>query len=97
MFWGDAVRRDPKQHVANMRVLAEWFAAGKIRPAITERVSLADAADAIARMANRQVKGKVVILPASFWGLLRDLRARGVGRDEGLPALRAAVERDFGL
>ena len=63
VFWGDAVRRDPKQHVANMRLLAEWFAAGKVRPAITERVSLADAADAIARMANRQVKGKVVILP----------------------------------
>ncbi|KVP68394.1 NADPH:quinone oxidoreductase family protein [Burkholderia ubonensis] len=63
VFWGDAVRRDPVQHAANMRVLAEWFAAGKVRPVITERVPLAGAADAIARMANRQVKGKVVILP----------------------------------
>ncbi|KVX14382.1 NADPH:quinone oxidoreductase [Burkholderia ubonensis] len=63
VFWGDAVRRDPTQHAANMRVLAEWFAAGKVRPVITERVPLAGAADAIARMANRQVKGKVVILP----------------------------------
>ncbi|KVC58030.1 NADPH:quinone oxidoreductase family protein [Burkholderia stagnalis] len=63
VFWGDAVRRDPAQHAANMRLLAEWFAAGKVRPMITERVPLAGAADAIARMANRQVKGKVVILP----------------------------------
>ncbi|MBJ9731199.1 NADPH:quinone oxidoreductase family protein [Burkholderia cenocepacia] len=63
VFWGDAVRRDPAQHAANMRLLAEWFAAGKVRPAITERVSLDGAADAIARMANRQVKGKVVIFP----------------------------------
>ncbi|AYZ63986.1 NADPH:quinone oxidoreductase family protein [Burkholderia multivorans] len=63
VFWGDAVRRDPAQHAANMRVLAEWFAAGKVRPVITERVPLSGAADAIARMANRQVKGKVVILP----------------------------------
>ena len=63
VFWGDAVRRDPAQHAANMRLLAEWFAAGKVRPTITERVSLDGAADAIARMANRQVKGKVVILP----------------------------------
>ena len=37
------------------------------------------------------------VLAASFWQLLRDLRERGVSRDEGLPALRAAVERDFGL
>ncbi|AFQ48527.1 alcohol dehydrogenase [Burkholderia cepacia GG4] len=63
VFWGDAVRRDPAPHAANMRQLAQWFAAGKVRPAITERVSLAGAAGAIARMANRQVKGKVVILP----------------------------------
>lgn len=63
VFWGDAVRRDPAQHAANMRQLAQWFATGKIRPAITERVPLAHAIDAIARIANRQVKGKVVILP----------------------------------
>ena len=49
--------------VGNMRQLAQWFATGKIRPAITERVPLAHAIDAIARIANRQVKGKVVILP----------------------------------
>jgi hypothetical protein len=33
------------------------------------------------------------VLEASFWGVLREARDRGVGRDEGLPALRAAVER----
>ena len=37
------------------------------------------------------------VLGASFWGVMRDLRERGVSRDEGLPVLRAAVERDFGL
>jgi NADPH:quinone reductase len=62
VFWGDAVRRDPTQHLANMRQLGEWFAAGKVRPVISERVPLAGAADAIARMANRQVMGKVVVL-----------------------------------
>ena len=36
------------------------------------------------------------VLAAGFWSLLRDLRARGVPRDEGLPQLRAAIERDFG-
>ncbi|MDN8107639.1 hypothetical protein QZN26_17090, partial [Burkholderia multivorans] len=43
-------RRDPAQHAANMRQLAQWFATGKIRPAITERVPLAHAIDAIARI-----------------------------------------------
>jgi NADPH2:quinone reductase len=59
------VRRDPAQHLANMRQLAEWFAAGKVRPVISERVPLSGAADAIARMANRQVMGKVVVLPGA--------------------------------
>ena len=36
------------------------------------------------------------VLAASFWSVLRDLRERGVSRDEGLPQLRAAIERDFG-
>ena len=34
------------------------------------------------------------VLGASFWSVLRDLRDRGVSRDEGCPQLRAAIERD---
>ncbi|RQH08962.1 NADPH:quinone oxidoreductase family protein [Paraburkholderia dinghuensis] len=63
VFWGDAMRRDPAQHMENMRLLGEWFAAGKVKPAITECVSLLQATDAIARMANRQIKGKVIVHP----------------------------------
>jgi hypothetical protein len=36
------------------------------------------------------------VLAAPFWSVLRDLRARGVDRERGLPELRRAVERDFG-
>jgi len=36
------------------------------------------------------------VLAASFWAVLRDLRDRGVPREEGLPLLRGAIERDFG-
>lgn len=63
VFWGDAVRRDPRQHEQDMRRLAEWFAAGRIKPVISERVPLAGAADAIARLAGRQAMGKIVVLP----------------------------------
>lgn len=62
VFWGDAMRRDPAQHQANMTQLGEWFNAGRLRPRISERVPLAGAAAAIARMAGRQVMGKVVVL-----------------------------------
>lgn len=63
VFWGDAVRRDPAQHLANMKLLASWFAQGKIKPFISERIPLDAAADGIERMATRQIKGKVVVLP----------------------------------
>ena len=61
VFWGEAVRRDPATHHAQVAQLAAWHAEGRIRPTITERVPLTGARDAIARMAARQVVGKVVI------------------------------------
>jgi NADPH2:quinone reductase len=47
----------------NMQQLLEWFASGKINPVISDRVPLSGAATAMMRMANRQIVGKVVILP----------------------------------
>ncbi|MFM2345443.1 MAG: hypothetical protein RL654_196 [Pseudomonadota bacterium] len=63
VFWGEAVRRDPASHLANMQQLTTWFAEGRIRPVISERVGLEGARAAIARMAARQVLGKVVVRP----------------------------------
>jgi NADPH2:quinone reductase len=63
VFWGDSISHDPKGHRANVQQLLAWFDAGKIKPIISERVPLSGAAAAIARIANRQVKGKVVVLP----------------------------------
>jgi len=47
-------------------------------------------------LARRGTVEPDAVLGASFWEVLRDLRGRGVSRAEGLPALRAAVERDLG-
>jgi len=63
VFWGDAVRRDPAQHALNMRQLAEGVVQGRLNPFISERLPLQGARDAIARMAARQVLGKVVVRP----------------------------------
>jgi NADPH2:quinone reductase len=63
VYWGDSVRHDPGGHERNLRRLVDWFAAGIIKPVVSERVPLAQAPAALARLAGRQVKGKVVVLP----------------------------------
>ena len=63
VYWGDAKQHDPAGDAANLTQLAAWFAAGKIKPFISERVSLHDAVAAMERLTSRKVKGKVVILP----------------------------------
>ncbi|APV49019.1 NADPH:quinone oxidoreductase [Betaproteobacteria bacterium GR16-43] len=63
VYWGDWTRKDPAGHARNMKDLVAWMLAGKVRPAITERVGLEGVADAIARMSDRKVLGKVVVNP----------------------------------
>jgi NADPH2:quinone reductase len=63
VYWGDSTKHDPAGHLANLHQLHEWFAAGAIRPVVSERFPLAAAKDAIASIANRQVKGKIVVCP----------------------------------
>ena len=61
VFWGAAVARDPKAHQQNVRELFGLYAAGKIKPYVSERFPLARAADAIAHLASRKAMGKVVV------------------------------------
>ncbi|MBN8477115.1 NADPH:quinone oxidoreductase family protein [Sulfuritalea sp.] len=63
VYWGDSTKHDPAGHLANLRQLNDWFAAGKIRPVVSERYTLDAARDALAAIANRQVKGKIVVVP----------------------------------
>jgi len=63
VYWGESVKHDPEGHLRNVKQLMEWFAAGKVKPSISERVPLGEAAGAMQRLIHRQVMGKVVILP----------------------------------
>ncbi|MBI5898524.1 MAG: NADPH:quinone oxidoreductase family protein [Rhodocyclales bacterium] len=63
VYWGDSTRHDPGGHLANLKQLNEWFGAGKIKPVVSQRYPLAKAREAVAAIANRQVKGKVVVAP----------------------------------
>jgi NADPH2:quinone reductase len=62
VFWGEFVRREPKANAAAMTELARWYAEGKVKPAIDTRLPMSEIRAAYARMATRQVQGKVVLL-----------------------------------
>ena len=63
VYWGDWTKHDPAGHARNIKQLIQWIAEGKIKPLVSEHVSLHDAPAAMKRLTNREVKGKVVILP----------------------------------
>jgi NADPH2:quinone reductase len=62
VFWGDFVRREPAASAKGMAELARWYAEGRIKPAIDQRLALRDLPEAYARMASRKVQGKVLIV-----------------------------------
>jgi NADPH2:quinone reductase len=62
VFWGAFTARDPKGNQANLKELADWYVAGKIKPLVSASYPLERAADALNDMANRKVKGKVVLV-----------------------------------
>jgi NADPH2:quinone reductase len=61
VFWGAYTARDPKGNAANLDELMEMYKNGAIRPHISARYPLEQAADALNLMASRQVKGQVIL------------------------------------
>jgi NADPH2:quinone reductase len=61
VFWGEFTRREPERFAEAMQRLGRWYAEGKLKPHVSELFPLKRAAEALTRMANRQVKGKVVL------------------------------------
>ena len=65
VYFGDWAQRDPDGQLRNVEQLSAWFAEGKIKPVISERVSLADVPAAMMRLLQRKVKGKIVVVPVA--------------------------------
>jgi len=63
VYWGDWAKRNPTLQQAHLMQLLTWFRDKQIVPPVTEQVPLAGAVAALQRMAGRQVRGKVVVLP----------------------------------
>jgi NADPH2:quinone reductase len=61
VFWGTAVARDPKAHLQNVAEMMAMYAAGKIKPFVSETFPLSHAGEAIKHLASRKAMGKVVV------------------------------------
>lgn len=61
VFFGAFMQRDPAACREFMEELAGWLADGRIRPRITARHGLADAAQALRALAERRAIGKLIL------------------------------------
>lgn len=61
VFWGEAVRRHPERHRANMIEVLGWVADGKLAPRIHATFPLAEIREAIGVLDRREATGKVVL------------------------------------
>jgi NADPH2:quinone reductase len=65
VFWGEFTERQPAAYEDSIRRLGEWYRAGRLRPHISLRLPLKDAALALRRMEERRVTGKAVLTVGS--------------------------------
>ncbi len=61
VFWGAFAAREPQRNRANLDELMAMFKAGQVKPLVSATYPLERAAEALNAMANREVKGKVVL------------------------------------
>lgn len=63
VFWGAFIKRNPKDHQANTAQIMQWVLSGKLKPHIHQEYTLEQTVDALEALANREVKGKAIIIP----------------------------------
>ena len=61
--WDTYSRRNPEGGQKNISEMIGWIREGKLRPAVTAKYPLAEAARALEEVMQRRVQGKVVIVP----------------------------------
>ncbi|RRJ83787.1 NADPH:quinone oxidoreductase family protein [Aestuariirhabdus litorea] len=63
VFWGTFTQKQPKDFIANMMELIQWYLQGKVKVVVDQCFPLENAVDAINKVMNRQVMGKVILTP----------------------------------
>ena len=61
VFWGEFTKREPESFAAAMAKLGRWYGEGRLQPHISATLPLERASEALTLMAERKVKGKVVL------------------------------------
>lgn len=64
VFWGEAVRRDPAGHRANMSDVLAWVADGALQARVDRTFALENAAEALCLIDERKAVGKIVLTTA---------------------------------
>jgi NADPH2:quinone reductase len=63
VFWGDFMKRQPKDGQAQMAQLVQWLEQGKIKPLVSQQFKLSDSKAALEAVFTRKATGKIVIVP----------------------------------
>jgi len=64
VFYGGFAEHEPERYRTLLQELMQWLAEGRIRPAITARRPIEEAAAALHDVAARRVLGKIVLTTA---------------------------------
>jgi len=65
VFWGSFAMRQPARNREHAEQIFRWVAEGKLRPAIDEVLPFERAGEALERLEQRKVKGKLVLVPGA--------------------------------
>ena len=65
VFWGAFVKNEPQQNTQNLMTIMQWFAEGKLKAKIHGQYPLEKVKVAMKAMINKEVKGKIVLIPNS--------------------------------
>jgi NADPH2:quinone reductase len=63
VFWGDFIRREPEANMRMLGALGALYARGLVKPVIDEVLPLSRLAEAYARLENRAILGKLLLVP----------------------------------
>ncbi|MET0432105.1 MAG: NADPH:quinone oxidoreductase family protein [Hyphomicrobium sp.] len=61
VFWGEAVKRDPAGHRANMQRVLDWVRSGRLTPRIQATYPLDEIGEALGVLDRREATGKIVL------------------------------------
>jgi NADPH2:quinone reductase len=64
VFWGEAVRRDPAAHRANMILVLDWVATGRLKARVDRIYPLEEAVEALRMIELRKAAGKIILTTA---------------------------------